>query len=292
MRNNDDRTGAKQQDQAPPPQAMQKAPPKDDLPQALLDFVNPTTFVSLPSRGRFYQEGHPLHGATDVEIRQMTTKQEDILTSRTLLKKGIAIDRFVQSLVVDTSINVDTLTVGDKNAIIVSARIDGYGPEYKTTVTCPSCGESSETFFDLTDVSEHDVDDALFELPENVTETGSGTFTITLDAGFEVEVRALTSADEKKLVRSLTQRQKAKMEETALTDQMRAMIVSIVGYSDRATINKAVGLMPVRASRELRETYQKIIPNIDLKREYTCNSCGYETEMEVPLTAEFFWPKS
>ena len=67
----------------------------------------------------------------------MTTKQEDILTSRALLKKGVAIDKFIQSLMVKPGLNPDALLVGDKNAILVAARISGYGAEYKTQFNVP-----------------------------------------------------------------------------------------------------------------------------------------------------------
>ena len=44
-------------------------------------------------------------------------------------------------------------------------------------------------------------------------------------------------------------------------------------------------------SRHLRTTYQKVVPNIDLTQEFSCHECGYEQEMEVPFTTDFFWPK-
>ena len=72
-----------------------------------LSFLSPTHFVELPSKGKFYPKGHPLHEKDTVEIRFMTAKEEDILTSRSLLKKGIAVDRMLESLLVDKSINLD-----------------------------------------------------------------------------------------------------------------------------------------------------------------------------------------
>ena len=133
MRNNDERSGAKNMHQsAPPQQAMAPKPsPNVAAPEQFpLDFVNPTSFVALPSKGALYPSDHPLHGIEELEIRQMTAKQEDILTSATLLKKGIAIDRFVQSLLI-MDININQLLIGDKNAILLAARIEGYGSLYK-----------------------------------------------------------------------------------------------------------------------------------------------------------------
>ena len=108
-----------------------------------LNFVLPTEFVELPSKGKFYKEGHPLRNQQTVEIKQMTAKEEDILTSQSLLKQGVAIDRFIQSILVQ-DIDVDSLLVGDKNAILIAARMSGYGDTYETGVTCPACGTVSE----------------------------------------------------------------------------------------------------------------------------------------------------
>jgi len=292
MRNNDERSGAKQMHQSTPPQQAPKPPVNANSPEGFpLDFVNPTSFVALPSKGALYPPNHPLHGVEELEIRQMTAKQEDILTSPTLLKKGVAIDRFVQSLLV-MDLNVNQLLIGDKNAILLAARIDGYGSDYKTTVVCPACGERGEHEFDLSDYqAELEEEASPTSLPENVHVNENGNYLVSLDIGWEVEIRPLTSSDEKRMVKALEQRKKAKMLESTFTEQLRTMIVSISGHTDRAVINKAINMMPVKQSRELREIYAQVVPNVDLKREFSCNHCGHETRMEVPLTAEFFWPR-
>ena len=114
MINNEERTGAVQHPDSPSPSQPQTG-------QNGLNFVAPTEFVEIPSRGRFYPQGHPLHGVESVEIRQMTAKEEDILSSKTLLKQGVAIDRFLQSVIVDRKLNSDSMLIGDKNALIVAA---------------------------------------------------------------------------------------------------------------------------------------------------------------------------
>jgi hypothetical protein len=116
---------------------------------APLDFSTPTEFVELPSEGRYYPEDHPLHNESVVEIRHMTAKDEDILTSRALLKKGLALDRFLKNILVDKRIDMDSLYVGDKNAILVGARVTGYGPSYDTQITCPVCATTNKFSFDL-----------------------------------------------------------------------------------------------------------------------------------------------
>ena len=105
--------------------AADPVPTAVDETRPSLDFSTPTELVDLPSKGRFYPEGHPLHNAETIEIKFMTAKDEDIITSRTLLKKGIVIDRLLQSVIVNKSINVQDLLIGDKNAIVVATRITG-----------------------------------------------------------------------------------------------------------------------------------------------------------------------
>ena len=108
-------------------------------PTDTLSFVVPTEFVDLPSAGRFYPPSHPLHNKEHVEIKYMTAKEEDILTSQSLLEKGLALDRLISNLLVNKKINVDSLLVGDKSAILIAARSSGYGADYETDVGCPSC---------------------------------------------------------------------------------------------------------------------------------------------------------
>ena len=109
----------------------------------------PTEVLALPSKGLLYPEDSPL-ASGNIEIKYMTAKHEDILTSPTLLKKGIAIERLIQDLIVDKNIKLDELLVGDKNALLVGARLTGYGPEYEANVTCVACGSTQKHKFDLT----------------------------------------------------------------------------------------------------------------------------------------------
>ena len=98
MSRNKDRTGASQPDVSPPAALTQPQVQSNDNG---FSFVVPTEFVELPSKGLFYPEAHPLRGQDSIEIRQMTAKEEDLLTSKTLLRKGLAIDRLLQSVIVD-----------------------------------------------------------------------------------------------------------------------------------------------------------------------------------------------
>ena len=276
MPRNEERLGAKDQTGAEAPPISEKS--------SILDFVLPTEFVDLPTKGRFYPEDHPLHNQESIEIRYMTAKDTDVLTSKSLLKKGVAVDRMLQNIIVDKNIKVDDLYSGDKNAILIAARINGFGAEYSTKVTCPTCGTTSPHSFDLEEV----------ECGEFETETpisAHGTFEIELPiTKVSVECRLLTGGDEKRIFNQSQKRKKHKLPETNLTDQYKLFIVSISGETDRGLVEKFVDLMPARDSTYLKSIYEKAAPNVDLTHDFSCDSCDADTQINIPFSANFFWP--
>ncbi len=258
----------------------------DPVPTTGFNFSAPTEHVDLPSGGIYYPEGHPLCGKDTVEIKYMTAKEEDILTSQSLLKKGLAIERLLESVILDKNINPKTLLVGDRNAILVATRITGFGSDYETQITCPSCATSTEYSFDLNNVGVSSSDDAEVETSD------TGNFFIDLPTtNVTVEVKLLNGIDEQKLSSLLESKRKNKLQETPLTDHLKSIIVSVNGNSDRSTINQFVSVMPSRDTRHLRSIYAKATPNIDMTFEFDCPSCGANTDVEVPFTVSFLWPK-
>jgi hypothetical protein len=253
-----------------------------------LDFVSPTEFVELPSKGHGYAGDHPLYNKEVVEIRYMTAKDEDILTSQTLLKKGIALERFLQNILVDKTIDTKSVLVGDRNAIIIAARASGYGEVYDTSISCPECGEKQKESFDISnpEISESKWDDSV-----GVKRTERGTFIArTPMTNFDIELKLLTGEDELNLAAITTTKRKKKIEESIMTDQFKHMIVSISGYDDPEVVNKYINNMPAKDSRYLRSIYKMISPNVKIKKHFSCNSCDHEQELEVPFGADFFWP--
>ena len=283
MSRNRDRVGGTQNKnvESPPPAAMQ------DNSEGF-SFVVPTEFVELPSEGKFYPEGHPLRGHDSIEIRQMTAKEEDLLTSRTLLKKGVALDRVIQNLIVDKSINAASLLVGDRNALIVAIRKSGYGAEYSTKVTCPSCATTQEYLFDLNELevkSSSDLSEA------NISNNEDGTFQLTLPiTGAEISFRLLTGYDEKNFAKAAENDRKRKLEEKNVTRQLKNIVVSVNGDNSPQAIQYLVNNVPSMDSRHLRLAYELAAPNVDMTHHFECAECDYEQHLEVPLTADFFWP--
>jgi len=278
-RNNQDRVSTPVPDASPPPPAVEQ---QDNT----FSFVVPTEFVELPSGGSFYPEDHPLHGKTSIEIKHMTAKEEDILTSESLLRKGIAIERLLQSLMVDKGIKLDDLLVGDKNALIVGARITGYGADYRTSVSCPSCRAAQEAEFDLLELETSKCDP-----PEGVERSAENTFFVALPhSGATVELQLLTGHEERQYLSTNTRKRKKKLRESSTTDLLRLLILSVDGYDDIESVDNLLEVLPVRDSVHIRKVYEQISPDIDLSQYFECQSCGYEGSIGVPLNADFFWP--
>jgi len=262
-----------------------KAAPKTTT--SVLEFVTPTDFVELPSGGRFYGSSHPLHGSSTVEIRYMTARDEDILTSQTLLRKGLALEKFLENVLVDKTIDPSSLLIGDRNAILVAARITGYGSEYETKVNCPACSTKSSYIFNLSDARIYSGEGSTDYAAE---ETTRGTFNVELPlTKVTAEVRLLTGNDETLISQNSTKRRASALE-TNLTDQLNRCIVALNDDTDKNTIKQFVELMPARDSRHLRNAIKAVTPNIDMSQIFHCSECGHEQDMEVPFTADFFWP--
>jgi hypothetical protein len=251
-----------------------------------LHFVAPTELVELPSKGLLYKEGHPLHNQEEIEIRLMTAKEEDILVNKSLLKKGVALDRMLQAIIVNKRIKLDDLLVSDKNALIIAARTSAYGADYKAQFNCPNCNLVNEYTFDLEDkkikyLYEHEREDV--RVAEN------GNFLVTLPkTKVEVEFRLLRGADEKRLV----EKNKKNKGVVPLTDQFKSFIVAANGVTDSNLISQFINVMPAYDSKFLRLTYAQVVPAVDLKQYFECSECDHSQDMEVPFTVEFFWPRS
>ena len=271
--------------------------PDADAPIEQLDksdgfsFVTPTEFVDLPTGGAFYPEGHPLQNQDSIEIRYMTAKDEDILTSQTLLKKGVAIDRLLQNVIVDKSVRVDDLYVGDKNALVVAARITGYGEDYDVSISCPTCGEPNSHVVDLSDLKINKLDETLLE-DLNIEKTQGGTFIINLPRSkVNVEVKLLTGRDERNFLVSSENKKKHNLPESVLTDQMKLFITSVNGDEKKDVVSSFVNNMPAYDSRYLRKVYSEITPNVKMECDFVCPECNASSAIDVPFTTAFFWPK-
>jgi len=254
-----------------------------------LKFITPTELVDLPSRGQFYSSAHPLYNQDTIEIKHLTTKEEDILTSVTLLRKGMALDRMLQSIIVDNRIKVEDLLLGDKSALMVAARLHGYGSEYSTVITCARCEERQEYTFELNSLKLH-FPEKDFMTKHQITGTDNGTFSFLLpNTQYTIEIRFLTGSDEKKLLENKEHRKKKNFPEATMSDFLRSVIISVNDIRDTSSINEFINTLPALQARYIRKIYEKLLPALDMTHSFNCASCEHEGVMEVPLTTDFFW---
>jgi hypothetical protein len=245
----------------------------------------PTEIIDLPSKGWFYPEGHPL-ASGKIELKYMTAKEEDILSSQNLIKQGVVIDKLLQSLIV-TKVKYDDILLCDKNAIFVAARILAYGPDYEVEITCPNCGEKSKNHIDLQQFDEKDVD--FSHLPKH-----KNAFPFTLPGSKKtITFGLLTHGDEKNIAEDVKKNKKfTKLVgvDPELSTRLKYIIKSVEGDDSQATINKFVDNMLSRDSLAFRTYLKEITPDIDTTFEFACPHCDYVQEkMAMPITVGFFW---
>jgi hypothetical protein len=253
------------------------------------DFTIPTDVVPLPSEGKVYPAGHPLSGAKGVEIRSMTAREEDILTSRALLKNNKVISMLLKACMVDKTVDTDKLLIGDRNAILIGIRITGYGPEYETAITCPECRETVKRSVDLRELP-------IKQFPKDMgpVKPGVNEFDFILPRlGKKVVFKLMDGADEKELMSYAENSKKQGIIEELVTTRHLIMIQSIGGETDKGKLAQIIRNMPASDSRAFRKHVDKITPGVELTMPFVCGACGTETkEVEVPLGTEFFWPRT
>lgn len=248
-----------------------------------------TAVVPLPSRGLVYPQGTPLFQKEEVDIKGMTTAEEDILMSPALIKKGTVITELIKACLLDPNIQVNDMLSGDRNALMVAVRITGYGPEYTPQIECPKCEVRQEFSIDLSNLE-------IKPLEIEPMTPGVNQFAFTLPVSKKrVVFRFLTGREEEEIMALMENKKKKGIANSnTVTTRLFFSIVSVDGNSDRSTIGKYVQAMSAKDSLALRNYIDKNEPGIDMKHEFECKNaqCGHSEVVAVPMGASFFWPNS
>jgi hypothetical protein len=244
----------------------------------------PTEVLSLPSKGLLYPEDSPLRSGT-IDVKYMTAKEEDILTSANLIEKGVVIERLLESVIADPKVKLNDLVVGDKNALMVGTRILGYGKDYDVMIIDPKSGERMETKIDLSTLGHLEIDDKVFE--------NGNDFEYELpNSKRKVGFKLLTHKDEieiNKILDSLKKAEKLTGISNQLTTRLKYQITSIDGKKEQSDIDKFVdNEFLALDARAYRAYVQSITPDMDLTFDYT--SGDEKIKVDVPLGLDFFWP--
>lgn len=249
----------------------------------------PSEPIGLPSEGYFYKENSPLSNGL-IDIKYMTAKEEDILTSQNLIKKGVVLEKLLESLIVTPGANIDDLLIGDKNAIFIASRRLAYGDSYgPLEVACPKCTKENRCTVDLSMVKNKEFDFTRFA-------RGTNSFEFILPASKKtVKYKLLTHKDEHAIEQEIASFVKINKNGSSpeVTTRLKRMILSIDGNEDRQLINKFVdNELLSKDSLALRSHVKEITPDIDMNFDFVCNECGHEERVGIPLSVSFFWPKS
>jgi hypothetical protein len=238
----------------------------------------PTEEVTLPSKGLIYPSENPLSKGT-LEMKYMTAKEEDILTNNSYIKNGTVIDKLLQSLII-TPIDYNDLVVGDKNAIMIAARVLGYGKDYSFTL------DEEEQTVDLTEVNDKELQE------EHLLEKGKNEFSFMLPTiQKNITFKILTHGDEKKVDAEVKGLKKIDKKSSAeYSTRLKHMILSVEGDYERKTVRQFVdNQLLARDSRALREYIKEIQPDVDLTFDLE-NAAGDVKGVRIPIGITFFWP--
>jgi hypothetical protein len=244
----------------------------------------PTETISLPSKGLLYPETSPLSKG-QIEMKYMTAKEEDILTNTNFIRQGTVIDKLLQALIV-TPIEYGELLVGDKNAILVAARVLGYGKDY-TFKYSNQRNQEAEATVDLSLLEDKQIDESLFN-------RGVNEFTFSLPhSGNNITFKLLTHGDEQKIEAEIKGLQKVNPNSsTDVTTRLKHIITSVEGKREQKDIREFVdNYLIAKDARALREYYNKISPDINLT--FMPEDESYTGEgITIPVSLNFFWPDS
>jgi len=263
------------------------AGPMPQAPVTKTEIKYPTEIVELPSKGYFYSPDDPLSKGS-VELKMMTAKEEDILTNESFIKKGIVLDRLLESLIVDKNIKIDNLLTGDKNALFIAARRLAYGDSYgPVEVTCNTCREKNDVTIDLNEIKTKDYD-------FSNKQKGLNFFEFVLPYSKRVlKVKILSNKDDTEIEAELKGLAKIGKSSSEVTTRLKHVIVSVDGNNDKLHVRQFVdNELLSRDSIELRKFIRSMSPDIDLSFNFTCEHCQAEERVGVPMTVQFFWPES
>lgn len=245
----------------------------------------PVDAVPLPSKGKVYPMGHALCNAESVEYRAMTAREEDILMSQALIKRGTVITELIKSCLINKDIEVQSLLSGDRNALMIAIRASGYGNIYEPTYQCPNCEFKNELAIDLNELP-------IKPLTIEPVAPNQNAFSFKLPISKKtVTFKFLNGKEEEEIVSDMeTRKKKGLLNSNLVTGRLLRSIVAIDGNDNKSLISRFVQYMPARDSLVLREYIDSHEPGVNMKIDFKCQNCDHFEEMTLPMGATFFWP--
>ncbi len=251
--------------------------------QTQKSFPFTTEIITLPSKGLVYPESNPLSKG-EITIKLMTAKEEDIITNQNLIRKGLHLDKLLESVVVEPGVDINDLVLGDKNAILVSSRILAFGTDYDVTINDPADNVPVSVTVDLSKIKIKEVDDLKlnrdneyeFILPRTKT---------------PIKFKLLTHGDEILIAKDIEASEKLTKQSNEITTRYRRIITEVNGTRDFGYISNFVSNQLLAAdSKSLRKYISEITPDLDLTFEYESLMTGEKEALRIPFGVDFFYP--
>jgi len=244
------------------------------------DLMTSYEIVKLPSKGLFYK-----NGISEVNVEYMTSKDEDLLTTPSLIENGTVLDILLKRKIKTKGIVPDDLLAGDRNAIILFLRSSSYGPEYSVQVPDPRTNVSFKTKVDLLKLRYKKVKGQ----PD-----GEGYFSVKIPMRKKtVKFRLLTSGEETMLFNQAEAHKEAYNQEfnEFTTNKLKSHIVNINEKTDRTYIGKFVDAMPALDALTIRKKIIDVSPDVDMDYEFKAKD-GYKFKAQLTVGIDFFFPST
>ena len=252
--------------------------------QTVNQYSIPTMLVDLPSRGLLYPEGHPLKDKETVEIKYMTTKEEDILLNQSYLQSGVVLDKLLESVILDKRVKVDSILNCDKNAIQIACRINAYGDNYDFEYTCQNCNTKNQFSVNLSELKHYEVDFDTIKQNDGIV--------ITLPiTNATIKAKVLSGIDDIEIQKRIKQKQKHNLPEEQLIERYKQIFVSVNDNSDPLFVASFIKNMPLKDSKYFMKEYSKFLPGVDFTFEGECPKCNSVNKGGVPIGMSFFYPE-
>jgi transcription termination factor NusB len=215
--------------------------------------------VRLPSEGKFYGTGKP-------EVLITPIKFEDEKQLASSIKNNLNPINIILSKCVK-GVDINSLLLIDKLFLLLKVREISYGEQYPAAITCPHCSTVSEVSINLNDLIVNyipaDLDDPReINLPKLKK---------------KVRVRFPRVSDE---IHIATQEQ--------VYNNIWRFVVSVDGITDPVFINKAIPKMHIMDVKFILGQIMRNDLGLNPKFIFGCDSCGKESELEVPINENFF----
>ena len=248
------------------------------------DLNGMTHYVDLPTKGVHYSKEHPLFGHETIEIKMLTTKEEEILSNPSYIEKEVVLDKLLESVIINKNIKHTMIHDADQMAILLASRVEAYGPEYPVGIACFSCDKEYGANIDLTKMLEN-VTHADMEVTEG------GTTIIELPKSKKVvEFRVLLPIEIRSIEKTVERMKKTGINTSFFQEFYQRVIVSVDGDTDGEVISGVIKGMFFKDSRALKLAYENSIPRIDTEFESSCSNCGHTQKGGLPIQASFFFP--